>query len=102
MDVVAAFVADAETPILVQPGDRPLDDPALLAEPGAAPAFRPGDFRLDAAAAQLFRPSAAGARQAPSGETMPSVACDVSMTAPWKVGRPPRLHGAAAGEQGLG
>ena len=36
VDVVATFLADAEMPILVQPGDRPLDDPSLLAEPGAA------------------------------------------------------------------
>jgi hypothetical protein len=26
VDVVAAFVADAEAPVLVEPGDRPLDD----------------------------------------------------------------------------
>ena len=35
MDVVAAFVADAEAAVLVQPGDCALDDPALFAEPGA-------------------------------------------------------------------
>ena len=53
VDVVAAFVADAEAPVLVQPGDRALDDPALLAEPGAVPGLRPGDLRLNVAAAQL-------------------------------------------------
>src|SRR6266536_2892391 len=31
VDVVAAFVADPQPSVLVQPGDRALDDPALLA-----------------------------------------------------------------------
>ena len=53
MDVVAAFVADAEAAVLVQPGDRALDDPALLAEPGAVSCLGSGDPRLDVAAAQL-------------------------------------------------
>ena len=34
VDVVAAFVADAQSAVLMQPGDRALDDPALVAEPG--------------------------------------------------------------------
>jgi len=53
VDVVSAFVADAEAPVLVQPGDGALDDPALLAEPGTVRALRPGDLRLNAAAVQL-------------------------------------------------
>ena len=32
VDVGSSFVADAEPPVLVEPGDRALDDPALLAE----------------------------------------------------------------------
>ena len=49
VDVVAAFVADAQAAVLVQPGDRALDDPALAAEPGAVTALGPGDLRLDVA-----------------------------------------------------
>jgi hypothetical protein len=33
VDVSASFVADAQAAVLVQPADRALDDPALLAEP---------------------------------------------------------------------
>ena len=51
MDVVPAFVADAEATVLMQPSDRPLDDPALRAEPRAVRALRPGDPRLNATAA---------------------------------------------------
>jgi hypothetical protein len=53
MDVGPSFVADAQAPVLVQPADRALDDPSLGAEPGAVLALRPGDLRLDVAAAQL-------------------------------------------------
>jgi hypothetical protein len=53
MDVVAAFVADAQPSVLVQPRDRPLDDPALAAKPGAVVALWPGDLRLDVTPAQL-------------------------------------------------
>jgi hypothetical protein len=53
VDVVAALVADAQPPVLVQPGDRALDDPALRPEPGAMLALRPGDLRLDVAPPQL-------------------------------------------------
>src|SRR5439155_19743845 len=52
-DVVAAFLADPQSSVLVQPGDRALDVPALLAEPGAVRCLRGGDLRLDAAAAKL-------------------------------------------------
>lgn len=53
MDVVAALVADAQPSVLVQPGDRPLDDPALCPKARAMPALGPGDLGLDVAAAQL-------------------------------------------------
>ncbi len=53
MDVVAAFVADSEAAVLVQPGDRAFNDPALLAEPGAVRCLGSGDPRLDAASAEL-------------------------------------------------
>ena len=59
MDVVAAFVADAQPPVLVQPGDGSFDDPPLLAEPGAVLRLRRGYPRLDATAAELA-PSLAG------------------------------------------
>jgi hypothetical protein len=53
VDVVAALEADAQPPVLVQPGDRSLDHPSLLAEAGAVGALRPGDLGLDATAAEL-------------------------------------------------
>ena len=53
MDVGAALVADAKTAVLMQPGDRPFDDPAAAAEPGSVRSLRPGDLRLDVPAAQL-------------------------------------------------
>jgi hypothetical protein len=33
VDVIAAFVADAQPPVLVQPGDRALDDPRFVPSP---------------------------------------------------------------------
>jgi len=53
VDVIAAFVADAQAAVLMQPGDGAFDDPALLAEPGAVRCLGGSDLRLDAAAAQL-------------------------------------------------
>ena len=53
MDVVAAFVADAEPAVLVQPGDRSFDDPAFFAEPGAVVALGPGNLGADSARLQL-------------------------------------------------
>ena len=52
VDVVAAFVADAEPAVLVQPGERALDDPALAAEPGAVRTLGLGDPGTDASGAQ--------------------------------------------------
>ena len=53
MDVVAALVADAQTPVLMQPRDRALDDPSLRPKAGSVSTLRPGDLCLDTAAAQL-------------------------------------------------
>jgi hypothetical protein len=53
VDVVAALLADPQPPVLVHPGDRALDEPSLLAEPGAVRALGSGDLCLDVAAAQL-------------------------------------------------
>ena len=53
MDVGAAFVADAEAAVLVQPGNRALDHPALLAQAGAVRLFRSGDRGADPASAQF-------------------------------------------------
>lgn len=50
VDVIAAFVADAQPSVLVQPGDRTLDDPPLRPKPRSVPALGPGDLRLDVAA----------------------------------------------------
>lgn len=37
MDVGVAFPADAQAAVVVQPGERSLDDPAPAAEPKAVP-----------------------------------------------------------------
>jgi hypothetical protein len=49
MDVVAAFVADAEAAELVQPADRAFHDPAMLAESAAVCRVAFGEHRLNAA-----------------------------------------------------
>ena len=54
MDVGAPFVADAQASVLVEPGDRALDDPALLAEAGSVRLFGSRDGCADAAGAQLL------------------------------------------------
>src|SRR5688572_1348367 len=43
------FVAGAQAPEVVQPGEGALDDPALAAQPGAVLDAAPGDHGLDAA-----------------------------------------------------
>ena len=53
VDVGASFVADAESSVLVEPGDGALDDPALAAEAGAARGAPGRDERGDAALEQL-------------------------------------------------
>ena len=53
MDLVAAVVADEQPFELVQPGEGPLDDPAVAAEAGAVAGTAAGDLRGDAAAAEL-------------------------------------------------
>jgi len=52
VDVGAAFVAEPEPAVLVQPGERPLGHPALLPEPGAVPGALMRDNRPDLARAQ--------------------------------------------------
>ena len=54
MDVGAAFVAHAQSSVLVEPGDRALDDPALLAEPGAVRLLRSRDRGANPAGAQFL------------------------------------------------
>lgn len=49
MDVGAAFVADAEASVLVEPGDRALDDPAFFAQAGSVLGALLGDGCADAA-----------------------------------------------------
>ena len=53
VDVGAAFVADAQAAVLVQPGDRALDDPTLFAEPRAVRLLGAADLGADAAGAQF-------------------------------------------------
>jgi hypothetical protein len=49
VDVVAAVGADEESAAVVQPGEGALDDPALIAEPGAVRGLTASDQRLDPA-----------------------------------------------------
>ena len=51
VDVGATFVADTQPPMLMQPGECPLDDPALAAKAGAVPGALLGDQRFDSHAA---------------------------------------------------
>src|SRR5205823_2094978 len=53
LDVGAAFVADAQSPVLVQPRKAALDDPVLASERGRVRALWPGDLRLDVTATQF-------------------------------------------------
>jgi hypothetical protein len=53
VDVGAAFVADAEASVLVEPGDRALDDPALFAQAGSVLGALLGDDWADAAGSEL-------------------------------------------------
>ena len=80
MDVVAAFVADAQPPVLVQPGDGSFDDPPLLAEPGAVLRLRRGYPRLDATAAELA-PSLAGVVGAVAVESLRAAAGPAALAA---------------------
>lgn len=52
MDVVEPFVADGEAAIAMQPGERPLDDPARPTEPTAVRPETARQDRRDAAGAQ--------------------------------------------------
>jgi hypothetical protein len=51
-DVGAALVADRQAPVGQQPGQRPLDLPAMATQPGAGLHPTAGDPRRDAPAAQ--------------------------------------------------
>jgi hypothetical protein len=52
VDVGAAFVAESESAVLVEPGECALDDPALAAEPGAVRGTLVRDERPDSALSQ--------------------------------------------------
>lgn len=54
MDVGASFVADAESSVLVKPGEGALDDPTLAAEAGAAWCAPGRDEWCDAALDELL------------------------------------------------
>jgi hypothetical protein len=53
VDVGTAFVADAQTAVLMEPRDRALDDPALCAKTGAVWLLRARDGGADPAGTQL-------------------------------------------------
>jgi hypothetical protein len=52
VDVRAAFVAGAQAPVLVQPGECALDDPAFPAKSRAVRCVAFGDVRFDAASVE--------------------------------------------------
>lgn len=52
VDVVPAVVASLKASVLVQPGDRVLDHPAIFAKPRAVGRVAFGDSRCDAALAE--------------------------------------------------
>jgi len=52
VDVGAAFVAEPESSVLVEPGERALHNPALSAEPGTVLGARLRDHRFDLVCAQ--------------------------------------------------
>ena len=54
MDVCTTFIASAESAVLVQPGERPLDNPAEDAQPGSVWCSPCGNMRLEATRAQFL------------------------------------------------
>ena len=48
MDVVTPFIPDPQAAVLVQPGERPLDDPAEDAQPASVWRSPLGKMRVDA------------------------------------------------------
>jgi hypothetical protein len=54
VDVGAAFVADAQAAVLVQPGGGAFDDPALATESGSVRGVAFGDDGLDAAGTEFL------------------------------------------------
>jgi hypothetical protein len=73
-DVQATFIADGEAPEPAEPGQRPLDDPPIAAEPLAALDPTPGDPGRDAASVQ---------RLAAVREVMPLVGVQLGRPLPW-------------------
>ena len=55
MDVRSALVAHPQSAELTEPGQRPLNDPAVHAQPAAMLCTPSGDHRRDVACAQAFR-----------------------------------------------
>ncbi len=53
VDVCAAVVAPGDAAVVVQPGERPLDDPPLGPQAGAVLGVALGDLRRDPAGTQL-------------------------------------------------
>jgi hypothetical protein len=53
VDLVAAVVADEQSLVVVEPRERPLDDPAGTSEPGAVFGLTTRDLRCDPAGTEL-------------------------------------------------
>jgi hypothetical protein len=66
VDVIAALVADPQPPVLVQPGDRALDDPALVPSPEPCGVFGAAIFAWMRRRPSSRRPFSRSARQRPS------------------------------------
>lgn len=62
MEIVAAFVADKETSVAVQPGKGPFDDPAVSAKPGLGLDAVAGDAWGDVALSERDASRASGIR----------------------------------------
>jgi hypothetical protein len=77
VDVVASFPADAQAAEAMQPGDRPLDDPAESAQTGAVrlspfgPCVRPGRGRSRSPPATSPAGSSTAACSAAAGAASP-------------------------------
>jgi hypothetical protein len=80
VEVGASFVADAESFELVEPGERALNHPADLAEPGAVGDSASGDHRFDTALPQ--QPTVLVEVVAPVGVQAPGLAPGPSSQAP--------------------
>jgi hypothetical protein len=89
-DVGPALIADRQAPVGQQPGQRPLDLPAVAAQPGAGLQPTPGDPRADPSAAQ--RPPAASKVVAFVGVQLGRPPTGPTRASPWADDRRDGVH----------